>query len=251
MGLFEHFPYTNYHDLNLDKILERTAEAEQAVADSAADAQQAAADAAAIHGEATTALNTANAALAAATNAVNTANAANTAAGNAVSTANAANTAAGNAVNTANTANTKATNAVNTANTASSNASNALNTANLALAQTTIEHYNVLMDTSDPADITFNYAGTDDDIANGISAGTIRFLSALPAAGAKYAIPCSIKSSGLFDTSRIVHAISTYVDNGYLCVDDYTFNFSRSTNSDPWTYDGGTKSSYTVALTSV
>lgn len=31
MGLFEHFPYTNYHDLNLDKILERTKEAEVAV----------------------------------------------------------------------------------------------------------------------------------------------------------------------------------------------------------------------------
>ncbi len=155
MGLFEHFPYTNFHDLNLDKILERTKEAEIAVKASAADAAQAAADAAAIHGEATQALNTANAASAAAANAVNTANAANTAAGNAVNTANAANTAAGNAVNTAgnavntanaantaagnavstaNAANTAAGNAVNTANTASNNATNAVNTANAAAA---------------------------------------------------------------------------------------------------------------------
>lgn len=60
MGLFEHFPYTNYHDLNLDKILERTKEAEEAVAASEAAALAAAADASAADGKATTALNTAN-----------------------------------------------------------------------------------------------------------------------------------------------------------------------------------------------
>lgn len=69
MGIFEHFPYTNFHDLNLDKILERTHEAEAAAAASAEDAAQAAADAA-------LALNTANAANTAAGNAVNTANSA-------------------------------------------------------------------------------------------------------------------------------------------------------------------------------
>ena len=111
MGIFEHFPYTNFHDLNLDKILERTHEAEAAAAASAedaaqaaADAAQAAADVAQAAADATLALNTANAANTAAGNAVSTANAANTAAGNAVSIANAANTAAGNAVNTANSA---------------------------------------------------------------------------------------------------------------------------------------------------
>lgn len=94
MGLFEHFPYTNYHDLNLDKILERTKEAEEAVAASEAAVLAAAADMAAASAAATNAVNTANAASAAASNAVNTANAANTAAGN-------AQTAAGNAANSA------------------------------------------------------------------------------------------------------------------------------------------------------
>ena len=111
MGIFEHFPYTNFHNLNLDKILERTHEAEAAAAASAEDAAQAAADAAQAAVDATQALNTA-------TQALNTANAANTAAGNAVSTANAANTAADNAVSTANAANIAAGNAVNAANSA-------------------------------------------------------------------------------------------------------------------------------------
>ena len=60
MGVFEHFPYTNFHDLNLDKVLERTHEAEQAAAASAADAAASAADAAASHAEASAALNKAN-----------------------------------------------------------------------------------------------------------------------------------------------------------------------------------------------
>lgn len=69
MGVFEHFPYTNFHDLNLDKILERTHAAEEAAAASAADAaasaadaQAAANDAATADANATLALNTANAA---------------------------------------------------------------------------------------------------------------------------------------------------------------------------------------------
>ena len=91
MGLFEHFPYTNYHDLNLDKILERTKEAEEAVAASEAAVLAAAADMAAADAKATLALSTAN-----------------TAAGNASS----ALTAAGNAVSTANSADAKADTAI-------------------------------------------------------------------------------------------------------------------------------------------
>lgn len=83
MGIFEHFPYTNFHNLNLDKILERTKEAEAAVAASAEDAAQAADDAA-------LALNTANSAYNKAMQALNTANDANDAADNAVNTANSA-----------------------------------------------------------------------------------------------------------------------------------------------------------------
>lgn len=76
MGIFEHFPYTNFHNLNLDRILKRTADAEEAVKTSEAAALQAAADVASAEAKATTALNTANSAL-------NTANTANTTANSA------------------------------------------------------------------------------------------------------------------------------------------------------------------------
>lgn len=105
MGLFEHFPYTNYHDLNLDKILERTKEAEEAVAASEAAVLAAAADMAAADAKATLALSTANTASNNATTALNTAN---TADGNATTALNTANTAAGNA----STALTNSTNAL-------------------------------------------------------------------------------------------------------------------------------------------
>lgn len=85
MGLFEHFPYTNFHDLNLDKILERTKEAEVAAAASAT-AAQASADAATT--ASTTAINTANSAV----------NTANTASNTATTAANSASAAAADAL---------------------------------------------------------------------------------------------------------------------------------------------------------
>lgn len=88
MGLFEHFPYSNYHDINLDRILERTKAAETAIA-----ATQAALDAAL--GDMADAAADAAAALLAAQNAVNTANTAN----------NTANTANGHALNAQQVAN--------------------------------------------------------------------------------------------------------------------------------------------------
>ena len=88
MGVFEHFPYTNFHDLNLDKILERTKAAETAVAASAQAAEDAADLARTADDNATLALNTANSAASDASDAL-------TASGNAVNTANnAANDAA-------------------------------------------------------------------------------------------------------------------------------------------------------------
>lgn len=63
MGVFEHFPYTNFHDLNLDKILERTQEAEEAVEAAAQQVQDAAADMAAADAKATQALTNSNNAL--------------------------------------------------------------------------------------------------------------------------------------------------------------------------------------------
>lgn len=67
MGVFEHFPYTNFHDLNLDKIMKRTNEAEANAQQAANDAAAAAAGIAAANSKSTEALSKANAA-------VNTAN---------------------------------------------------------------------------------------------------------------------------------------------------------------------------------
>lgn len=63
MGLFEHFPYTNFHDLNLDTILKRTEEAEEAVTAAAQQVEDAAADMAAADAKATQALTNSNNAL--------------------------------------------------------------------------------------------------------------------------------------------------------------------------------------------
>lgn len=74
MGIFEHFPYSNFHDLNLDRILERTKAAEAAAQAAEAATEAAAADMAAADAKATLALNTANSIDAKATLALNTAN---------------------------------------------------------------------------------------------------------------------------------------------------------------------------------
>lgn len=64
MGIFEHFPYSNFHDLNLDRILERTQDAEVAVQTAEAAAVQAAADVQQAANDASAALIAANQALA-------------------------------------------------------------------------------------------------------------------------------------------------------------------------------------------
>lgn len=67
MGIFRNWPYTNFHDLNLDRILDRTKEAEEAAQQAANDAATSAAGIAAANSKSTEALSKANAA-------VNTAN---------------------------------------------------------------------------------------------------------------------------------------------------------------------------------
>lgn len=74
MGIFEHFPYTNFHNLNLDRILERTKAAEEAVNTALSELEAAQADMAAADAKATLALNTANGAAGTAAAAVVTAN---------------------------------------------------------------------------------------------------------------------------------------------------------------------------------
>ena len=168
MGIFEQFPYSNFHNANLDNVLNNSnqalrdaanavhiageakdiaegfaddvatalqeAEAASTAAASAeATAAQAQAEAEAVSGLAQDAYDLASAADSAAANALSVANTANSNASAAVATANAASTAASNAVATANTASTNASAAVSTANTASTNASAAVSTANAAL----------------------------------------------------------------------------------------------------------------------
>ena len=95
MGLFQHFPYTNFQDLNLDIILKRTkdAEASAAAAQTTAEqaviaAQNAATSAAAAQTTADQAQTSANNALTAAQNANTTANEALAAANKTVITVN-------------------------------------------------------------------------------------------------------------------------------------------------------------------
>lgn len=161
MGIFEQFPYSNFHNANLDNVLNNSnqalrdaanavhiageakdiaegladdvatalqeAEAASTAAASAeATAAQAQAEAEAVSGLAQDAYDLASAADSAAANALSVANTANSNAGTALSTANTANTNAGNAVTTANAART-------TANAANTNANNAVSTANSAL----------------------------------------------------------------------------------------------------------------------
>ena len=158
MGLFEQFPYSNFHEMNLNKILERTLAAEEAVAASEAAVLEAAADMAA--------------ASAAATNAVNTANAASSAATNAVNTANTANNNATNAVNTANTASNTATSAANAASASAAAAVSAKNTAEALAASTMVCNYQFVIDSANT--FTLSTAITDpmyDGIFNNILSG--------------------------------------------------------------------------------
>lgn len=73
MGLFEHFPYTNFHDLNLDIILARVKKSATDAADAAADAAQAASNVVAALTAANQAIAQATAAQAAAETAANAA----------------------------------------------------------------------------------------------------------------------------------------------------------------------------------
>lgn len=96
MGLFEHFPYTNFHDLNLDKIVENTKEAKAAAAAAEAAALAAAADASVADTKATNAFNLANTAKGIADQAVLDAAAAQHTADQAILDAASAATAAAN-----------------------------------------------------------------------------------------------------------------------------------------------------------
>lgn len=160
MGIFEQFPYSNFHNANLDNVLNNSNQAlrdaanavhiageakdiAEGLTDDVATALQEAeaASTAAASAEATAAQAQAEAEAASelAQDAYDLASTADSAAANALSVANTANSNAGTALSTANTANTNASNAVTTANaarttanTANTNASNAVSTANAA-----------------------------------------------------------------------------------------------------------------------
>lgn len=154
MGIFEQFPYSNFHNANLDNVLNNSNQAlrdaanavhiageakdiAEGLADDVATALQEAeaASTAAASAEATAAQAQAEAEAVSglAQDAYDLASAADSAAANALSVANTANSNASAAVATANAASTNASAAVSTANTASTNASAAVSTANAAL----------------------------------------------------------------------------------------------------------------------
>lgn len=90
MGVFEHFPYTNFHDINLDRILERTKEAEDAIAQTQAALDAAVSDMQSASSDAAAALNAAGNAVSTAQTAANDAATAISNASSALTTANAA-----------------------------------------------------------------------------------------------------------------------------------------------------------------
>ena len=106
MGVFEHFPYVNFHELNLDWIVNRLKEVEQNTTVDTVARAGVAQNAQDISDLTTTVTNNATTAHNEALAAQNTANTANTTAGNAQSTATTANNTA-NAVQTALNAFTK------------------------------------------------------------------------------------------------------------------------------------------------
>lgn len=108
MGVFEHFPYTNFHELNLSWILAKLKELEDVIGNQIVDIVARAGVAA--NAEAISDLSDrVDGVETTATGAAATAQSASTTAQSAVTTANAANTAASAAVNTADSANTIAT----------------------------------------------------------------------------------------------------------------------------------------------
>lgn len=136
MGIFEHNPYTNIHNMNLDWMLRTVQEASTDASSAKATAESMEDDLQTAMTNASTALTTANSAasdaalaLSTANNALNTASAAQSTANTAQSTANTAVTNAATAQSTANTAVTNAATAQSTADTAVSNASTAQTTA--------------------------------------------------------------------------------------------------------------------------
>ena len=153
MGIFEQFPYSNFHNANLDNVLNNSNQAlrdaanavhiageakdiAEGLADDVATALQEAeaASTAAASAEATAAQAQAEAEAVSglAQDAYDLASSADSAAANALSVANTASSNASAALSTANTANTNASNAVTTANDAAQDAADAVTTANAA-----------------------------------------------------------------------------------------------------------------------
>lgn len=139
MGIFEQFPYSNFHNANLDNVLNNSNQALRDAANAVHIAGEAKDIAEGLTDDVATALQEAESASTAAASAEATAAQAQTEAETASSLAqdaydlaSSADSAAANALSVANTANTNASAAINTANTANTNASNAVTTANAA-----------------------------------------------------------------------------------------------------------------------
>lgn len=178
MGIFEQFPYSNFHNANLDNVLHNSNQALRDAANAVHIAGEAKDMAESLADDVATALQEAESASTAAASAEATAaqaqaeaEAVSGLAQDAYDLASAADSAAANALSVANTANSNASTALSTANTANTNANNAVTTANAANTAAS----NAVQDAADAVTI----ANTANDLATQAAADASAALSGL------------------------------------------------------------------------
>lgn len=164
MGIFEQFPYSNFHNANLDNVLNNSNQALRDAANAVHIAGEAKDIAEGLTDDVATALQEAEAASTAAASAEATA-------AQAQAEAEAASGLAQDAYDLASAADSAAANALSVANTASSNASTALSTANAANTAAS----NAVQDAADAVTI----ANTANDLATQAAADASAALSGL------------------------------------------------------------------------
>lgn len=220
MGLFEHFPYTNFHDLNLDVILKRVKDAEAAAAESAEDAAGSQAHADEALTKATTALNTAN-----------------TAASN-----------ASTAVSTANTAASDAATAKSDASSAVSAAASAVNTANQALEYTSAVFTKITANITDPDNVLISgYSITDDELVDLMVAGSVIIPNF--SGTAYYSSHSVVGNQALGRRETTVNFMGLQSAQGGPIIRRYTLIFRQLYQNDEWQpyeYLSGTTTTFNI-----
>ena len=205
MGLFEHFPYTNFHDLNLDVILKRVKDAEAAAAESAEDAagSQAHAD------EALTKANTA------------------------LSDAATAKSDAATAKSDAATAKSDAAIAKSDASSAVSAAASAVNTANQALEYTSAVFTKISADITDPDNVLISgYSITDDELVSLMITGSVIIPNF--SGTAYYSSHSIVGSQALGRRNAVINFMGFESAQGGPKIRRYTLTFRQLYQDDDW-----------------